>query len=72
VAYAVVRGGLSLNEIARMMGLTRQRVSTIEARALRKLRALGDVSLADALEALREREGRRCDGDGTLCAESDL
>jgi RNA polymerase nonessential primary-like sigma factor len=49
--------GMTLEEIAQIVGVTRERIRQIEAKALRKLR-LGlmrsGLTEADALEALRD------------------
>jgi len=53
-------GGLSQYEIARRLGLSRARVSQIEAQAMRKLRAMLDAP-DDCAEREREQSNDRAD-----------
>ena len=51
-------GGMTMQEIANIMGVSKQRVEQIERNALAKLRAK-NKHLLEYLEALREREERQ-------------
>lgn len=58
IAQSASQGGMSQVEIAAIMGVSRQAVEQIEARAIRKL-AKHRAEMRDALEALRDAEDRR-------------
>lgn len=58
--YSNVRGGMTLEEIGQVMGVTRERVRQIEAMALRKLRRNPKTRrMFEEILKLRAVEGRK-------------
>ncbi len=58
MGYRIVRGGMTYTEIAEVLGISRQNVRIIEAKALRKLRNSGKLDDFKELAGDNWREPR--------------